>query len=60
MAEFVISVENASCVLGYDQEHSKMMRLLERGDCFEAPQSARESRDQTAGVSLLAYPQLDA
>ena len=37
-----------------------MMRLLERGGCFEAPQSAGESRDQTAGVSLLAYPQLDA
>ena len=34
-----------------------MMRLLERGDCFEAPQSAGKSRDQTAGVSLLAYPQ---
>lgn len=33
-----------------------MMHLLDCGDCFEAPQSAGESRDQTAGVSLLAYP----
>lgn len=32
-------------------------RQLEHGDCFEAPQSPGETRDQSAGVSLLAYPQ---
>ena len=60
MAECVIGVDDVTCVGDYDQEPSKVVRLLERGDCFAALQSAREIRDQTAGVSLLAYPQLDA
>ena len=48
------------CGRGYGQDESMMLCRLEHDGCFEVPRSTGASRDQTAWVSMLAYPRQSA
>ena len=60
MAESVRSAEGVSCGRGCVQDESMMLCRLEQDGCFEVPRSTGESRDQTARVSIPAYPRQSA
>ena len=60
MAESVRGAEGVSCGGGCGQDESVNLSRLEHDGCCEVPRSTGASRDQTARVSMLAYPRQSA